>query len=108
MGLIETLDEQGGAAICSKQFRRLEEARIDVFRRLLDHQIEVVHRHGAAIGAVEQAADFILNAIENHDAQTLRRPILAEKRLKLGQVGFAYRALQRLENRVLRDVPLLG
>src|SRR6202012_3609974 len=80
--LIQAFDEQGGAAICSKQFRGLEQTHIDVSRRLLDHQIEVAHRHGATIGAIEQAADLILNTIENHHTQTLWRPVFSEKRLK--------------------------
>ena len=71
-------------------------------------EIDVVHRHLAAVGAVEEAADFILDAIENHHPQTLGRPVLAQERLELDQISFPNRGLQRLEDRVLRDVAFLG
>ena len=64
--------------------------------------------YGATVGALEQAADFIPDALENHHAQTLRRPVLAQKRLEFGQIGFAYGAVQRLQDSVFGDVAFLG
>ena len=104
MGLKQALHEQSRAAVRGQELGDFENAPVGLLRGALDDLVDFLHRRVAAAVAAEQAIDVGPDPVEDHHADALAGPVLAEEGLERVELGILDRRVERLLDRVLGHI----
>ena len=92
MGLKQALHEQSRAAVRGQELGDFENAPVGLLRGALDELVDFLHRRVAAAVAAEQAIDVGPDPVEDHHADALAGPVLAEEGLERVELGILDRS----------------